>query len=84
MLRAFGWRVIEIDGHDLPQILGAYRLARARVADPRPTALLAHTVKGKGLSFAEGTHAWHTGIADAGQLQQARVELDIAEETAPE
>ena len=48
---AFGWRVIEVDGHDMVAILGA--LERAAEGDGRPTALIAHTVKGKGVSFME-------------------------------
>jgi transketolase len=78
--RAFGWNAIDFDGHDFQQILGAFDVARAAEAEARPTVLLARTVKGKGLSFAEGRHAWHTGIATPEQLDQARVELSIDEE----
>lgn len=80
VLRAFGWRVIELDGHDFGQILDACSLARARMEEPRPTALLARTTKGHGLSFTAGTHRWHTGIADADELTLARQELSITEE----
>lgn len=55
--RAFGWAVREIDGHDL----GAVVDALSAPLDPqRPTALIAHTVKGKGVSFAEDTYVWHS------------------------
>jgi transketolase len=80
LFRAFGWRVIELDGHDMQQIIDAYGLASARGPEPRPTVLLARTIKGRGLSFAEGNHAWHTGIANEQQLDQARAELQVVTE----
>ncbi len=55
--KAFGWNVIEIDGHDIPQILDALDAAKAYTDGP--TAILAHTVKGKGFSFAEGKAKYH-------------------------
>jgi len=54
---AFGWRVLVIDGHDMPQVVSALRKAR-RSAD-LPTAILAKTIKGKGISFAEDKEGWH-------------------------
>jgi transketolase len=57
--KSFGWNCIEIDGHDFPQILAA--LEKSRSSD-RPTFILAHTVKGKGVSFMEGKIEWH-GVA---------------------
>ena len=55
---AFGWRVIELDGHDMAAILDAF--ARAKEGDGRPVALIASTVKGKGVSYMEGHWYWHT------------------------
>jgi transketolase len=55
---AFGWRVIELDGHDMAAILDAF--AQARQGDGRPVALIASTVKGKGVSYMEGRYYWHT------------------------
>ncbi len=49
---AFGWRVLEVDGHDIAAIVAV--LAEARLGDGRPVAIVAHTVKGKGVSFMEG------------------------------
>ena len=77
VFRAFGWRVIELDGHDFEQIRAAYALARGPVEGDRPTVLLARTVKGKGLSFAEGKHKWHTGVATDEELARAQVELAV-------
>ena len=56
---AFGWHVIEIDGHDFTQILACLREV-SRVAG-KPTLVLANTVKGKGISFMENNPAWHGG-----------------------
>jgi transketolase len=55
--RAFGWQVIEVDGHDLTQLSEA--LDQAATVEGRPTVILAKTVKGKGVSFMEGKSAWH-------------------------
>ncbi len=54
--RAFNWQVIEIDGHNMAQIVDA--LDQAQVASG-PTLIIAHTIKGKGVSFMEGVAAWH-------------------------
>jgi transketolase len=55
---AFRWRVLEVDGHDMADILRV--LAEAGRGDGRPVAVIAHTVKGKGVSFMEGHYFWHT------------------------
>ncbi|MFZ9594840.1 MAG: transketolase [Bdellovibrionia bacterium] len=62
--KAFGWSVLEIDGHDPVQILQAFAQARraSETGDPRPTFILARTVKGKGVSFMENNISWH-GVA---------------------
>jgi len=58
--RAFGWNVIDIDGHDMAAIVGA--LAQAAEVKGRPTAIVARTVKGKGVSFFENKASYH-GVA---------------------
>jgi transketolase len=55
--QGFGWPVLEIDGHDLSQIAKA--LAQAEATKGRPTLIVAHTVKGKGVSFMENNPEWH-------------------------
>jgi transketolase len=55
---AFRWRVLEVDGHDMTDILRV--LAEAARGDGRPVAVIAHTVKGKGVSYMEGRYFWHT------------------------
>ena len=70
---AFGWHVLEIDGHDLRAILQAF--ADATAAEGKPTVVIAHTVKGKGVSFMEDTHAWHGKAPNAEELERAIAEL---------
>lgn len=57
---AFGWNVLEIDGHDICAILDA--LATAGAHEGQPTVILAHTVKGKGVSYMENGPAWHGSV----------------------
>jgi transketolase len=71
---AFGWHVISIDGHDLPQILDAYQKARA-IKD-RPTVILARTLKGKGVSVTEGLSNWHGKPLSKEQMEKAIEELN--------
>ena len=72
----FGWNVIEIDGHDMQQILDAF--AKARECKGRPTVIIAETIKGKGVSFMEGQAGWHGKAPDDEQTQQALGELEAA------
>src|SRR5438132_8144226 len=71
-VRAFGIDPIVIDGHEATEIDDAY--ARARDA-ARPTAILARTVKGKGVSFLENKEGWHGKALDPEQAKQAIAEL---------
>ena len=71
--KAFGWHVIEVDGHDLRAIVAA--LDEARSITGRPTILIAHTVKGKGVSFMEGDYLWHAKPITDTELGLALAEL---------
>lgn len=71
--RAFRWAVREIDGHDYGQIENA--LTMLPIEPSKPTVIIAHTVKGKGISFMEGQLAWHYRSPDPEQLKQALAEL---------
>lgn len=71
--RAFNWAVLEVDGHDAPAIVAACNEARALKG--RPTVILARTVKGKGVSFMEGTHLWHSAQVTEELKEQALAEL---------
>jgi transketolase len=70
---AFKWNVMEIDGHDMDQIVDAFD--RARKAPGRPTLILARTIKGKGVSFMEGNVDFHGKAPNAEQTEQALKEL---------
>jgi len=72
--RAFRWHVIEADGHDMRSVLDAFTQARAS-AD-LPSVVIAHTVKGKGVSFMEDTHVWHGKAPNAEELAQAIAQLE--------
>jgi transketolase len=78
-LEAFGWRVLEIDGHDHDAIVAACEDARSTASSRQPTAILATTVKGRGLSFTEGRFEWHARVATAGEVAAARLELGLPE-----
>ncbi len=59
---AFGWHVSEVDGHDLSALRDAFETARQPETAPgRPRVVIAHTVKGKGVSFMESSDGWHAG-----------------------
>lgn len=71
--RAFGWHVVEIDGHDLEAIERA--LSSLPQQTGKPTAIIAHTVKGKGVSFMEHKLEWHYKSPSAEQLNNALAEI---------
>ena len=75
--RAFGWRTAEIDGHDFEQVIPALEEARA-AKDGKPTAVVAHTIKGKGVSFMENNPEWHGVAPKPEQVQAAVRELEAA------
>jgi transketolase len=70
---AFGWNVIQIDGHDVGRILDA--LDQADAVKGRPTVIIAETVKGKGISFAENNAAFHNGAMSPEQFETAKNDL---------
>ena len=75
--RAFKWNVIELaDGNDIDQIRDAFAAARAHKG--APTAIVAETVKGKGVSYMENAVGWHGKAPNDEQFEQAMAELDAA------
>jgi transketolase len=76
--RAFGWRVWSVDGHDLSALDGAFRGALRR--GERPAAIIANTVKGKGVSYMENVVKWHHHPINEAEYRQAVLDL---EGTAP-
>lgn len=71
--RAFGWRVLKVDGHDIEAVRDALR--RARKCRGKPTVILARTTKGRGVSFMENVAGWHGKAPDRAQLDQALSEI---------
>lgn len=72
--KAFNWNVVAIDGHDFAQILNAFREARETPA--QPTVIVAHSVKGKGVSFMENKIDWHGAAPDDKELEVALSEVE--------
>jgi transketolase len=72
--RAFGWEVLEVDGHDLVALMDAYD--KAETIKGKPTVVLANTVKGKGVSFMENVADWHGKAPKKEELEKAIAELD--------
>ena len=73
-LRAFKLHVVEADGHNIHELSEAFE--RADRQTERPSVILAHTVKGKGVSFMEGQAAWHGKIPDEDEYRRAKAELE--------
>lgn len=71
--RAFGWNVVEVDGHDHQALLSAWKQVHAH--QEGPTCVIARTVKGKGVSFMEGDYLWHAQVPTQDDLDNAGLEL---------
>ena len=74
--RAFGWEVLEVDGHDVEALLEAF--ATAQGASGKPVCIVASTVKGKGVSFMENQAGWHGKAPNEAELALALAEIDAA------
>ncbi len=72
--QAFGWHVIEVDGHDLARLITAFD--RAKLVKGKPTVIIAHTIKGKGVSFMENNPDFHGKAPDAEEVEIALKELE--------
>jgi len=72
--QAFGWHTIEIDGHNIDQILEAY--AEAKVTKDKPSIIIAHTIKGKGVSFMENVVDFHGRAPTKEEAEKALKELE--------
>ncbi len=70
---AFGWNTVEIDGHNMPEIVSA--LYSATRFEGKPTVIIAHTIKGKGVSFMEDDNSWHQKAPTKEQFDIAMTEL---------
>ena len=76
-LLAFGWSVKEVDGHDLNELESA--LNNGPFEDGKPNFIIAHTIKGKGISYMERTLKWHHGVPSPEEYEKAVTELQTAE-----
>ena len=74
--RAFGWHAVELDGHNIEELIHALKLAPQHSG--RPVAIVANTVKGKGVSFMEDDNNWHYRTPTADEVVAARKELGLA------
>jgi len=72
--RAFGWHVIEVDGHDISQLTDAFE--KAQEIKEKPTAIIAHTIKGKGVSFMENKAEYHGKAPDPAETRRALEDLE--------
>ncbi|MBA7685373.1 Apulose-4-phosphate transketolase subunit A [subsurface metagenome] len=75
-LRDFGWAVNEIDGHDMGQVVGA--LEKVPFTSGKPNAIVANTIKGKGVSFMENVAMWHYRGPNKEEAELALQELKEA------
>jgi transketolase len=71
--RAFGWNVLEIDGHSMCEVVSALDSASRHRGNP--TVIIANTVKGKGVSFMEDNNDWHQKAPNHEQYEQALAEI---------
>ena len=74
--RAFGFEVVEVDGHDHAALLEVY--SRVPLAPGKPTCVIARTIKGKGVSFMQDGAAWHHKVPSATEFEAAMLELQVA------
>jgi transketolase len=71
----FGWETIEIDGHDIEQIMGAFHTATHINLFGKPTMIIAHTIKGRGVPWMENNSEWHTHAPNSKQLRKALADI---------
>ena len=74
---AFGWKVLEMDGNAMEEVLSTLKEAQAASGQGKPVVILMRTAMGKGVSFMEGTHEWHGIAPNDEQLEKALAELAI-------
>lgn len=70
---SFGWAVKEVDGHDIPKLIQTFREIPFEIG--KPNLIIAHTIKGKGISFIENNHKWHHGVPNQEEYDKAMTEL---------
>ena len=71
--RAFGFEVIEVDGHHMQKLSGA--IEKALAAKEKPVCIILDTIKGEGISFMAGDYRWHYGAMDTEKYEKAKQDL---------
>ncbi|HET7896458.1 MAG TPA: transketolase, partial [Flavisolibacter sp.] len=79
---SFGWAVRHVDGHDINALKETFDTLP--FTEGKPSLVIAHTVKGKGISYMENTLKWHHGVPNEQQYEEALSELDQAITTVPD
>ncbi|MNP75468.1 transketolase [compost metagenome] len=77
---AFGWHVVSLDGNSMEELVAAFEAVPS--VHGKPTLIMANTIKGKGVSFAENVALWHHHVPNDAELEQALRELTAAKESA--
>jgi transketolase len=73
---AFGWSAHDVDGHDVAEL--CERIRNVPDGSGKPVALIAHTIKGKGVSFMEDDNNWHYRIPTSEEVRRAHEELGLS------
>jgi transketolase len=74
--QAFGWEVLEMDGHNIEEIRATLKLAKSKTGNGKPIVIIMKTEMGQGVDFMMGTHKWHGSAPNAEQLQNALGQLE--------
>ncbi|NIA16811.1 MAG: transketolase [Planctomycetes bacterium] len=73
--KSFGWETLECDGHNIAEVVGAFEKAK-ELGKSGPVAIIANTIKGKGVSFMEGKYQWHGKAPNEEERRQGLAEID--------
>lgn len=73
--KSFGWDTLSINGNNILEVINALRKSRSNSISKKPLAIIANTIKGKGVSFMEDNPKWHHGVANDDQYEKAKKEL---------
>lgn len=74
--RAFGWEVLEMDGHNIPEIISTLEKAKSMTCNQKPIVIIMKTEMGQGVDYMVGSHKWHGVAPNEEQLQQALLQLE--------
>lgn len=74
--KSFGWKVSHVDGHDFKDMIGCFKKLK-KAKSEKPSAVIAHTTKGKGVSFMENRSEWHFRIPEGEEIEKAKEELGL-------